>query len=197
MGKITKVLLMLDLLGTGNKYTVRELSEKIGVTERMVRYYKNEIENSGINIETFMGPNGGYFILNKINSYNKFNIYDIELLNRCYKELKKDNFEFIDKLKLLIDKVEKLNLIEEEKCKFNAEIDNKKNNNIVELFERYIENKERIKIFYEDISGTWKERIIHPLQMFQYNNNVYITAFCELRNDIRHFEINRIKIINT
>lgn len=197
MGKITKVLLMLDLLGTGNKYTVREISEKIGVTERMVKYYKNEIENSGINIETFMGPNGGYFILNKINSYNKFNKYDIDLLKRCYKELKKDNFEFIDKLKLLIDKVEKLSLIEEEKCKFNAEIDNKKNNDIVELFEKYIKNKERIKISYEDISGTWKERIIHPLQMFQYNNNIYVTAFCELRNDIRHFELNRAKIINT
>lgn len=197
MGKINKVLLMLDLLGTGNKYTVRELSEKIGVTERMVRYYKNEIENSGINIETFMGPNGGYFILNKINSYNKFNKYDIDLLKRCYEELKKDNFEFIDKLKLLINKVEKLSLIEEEKCKFNTEIDNKKNNDFVELFEKYIKNKERIKISYEDISGVWKERIIHPLQMFQYNNNIYITAFCELRNDIRHFELNRIKIINT
>ena len=88
-------------------------------------------------------------------------------------------------------------MIEEEKCKFNTEIDNKKNNDFVELFEKYIKNKERIKISYEDISGVWKERIIHPLQMFQYNNNIYITAFCELRNDIRHFELNRIKIINT
>lgn len=36
---------MIDLLNTGNIYTLKGLSEKIGVTERMVRYYKNKIES--------------------------------------------------------------------------------------------------------------------------------------------------------
>ena len=43
MGKISNAIQMLNYLNTGNKYTVRELSEKIGITERMVRYYKVEL----------------------------------------------------------------------------------------------------------------------------------------------------------
>ena len=43
MGKLSNMMYMIDLLNTGNIYTIKELSEKIGVTERMIRYYKNEI----------------------------------------------------------------------------------------------------------------------------------------------------------
>ena len=43
MGKLSNMMYMIDLLNTGNIYTLKELSEKIGVTERMIRYYKNEI----------------------------------------------------------------------------------------------------------------------------------------------------------
>lgn len=40
MSKISNVILMLDYLNTGNKYTAYELGQKLGVTERMVKYYK-------------------------------------------------------------------------------------------------------------------------------------------------------------
>ena len=43
MGKLSNMMYMIDLLNTGNIYTIKELSEKIGVTERMIRYYKDEI----------------------------------------------------------------------------------------------------------------------------------------------------------
>ena len=37
MGKISNILYMIDLLSTGNIYTIKDLSKKIGVTERMIR----------------------------------------------------------------------------------------------------------------------------------------------------------------
>ena len=80
MGKISNAIQMLNYLNTGNKYTVKELSEKIGITERMVRYYKVELEQAGIPIETFMGPNGGYYILNIKNQYNPFWCFNIRSL---------------------------------------------------------------------------------------------------------------------
>ena len=43
MGKLSNMMYMIDLLNTGNIYSLKELSDKIGVTERMIRYYKNEI----------------------------------------------------------------------------------------------------------------------------------------------------------
>ena len=60
MGKFSNMMYMVDLLNTGNIYTLRDLSEKIGVSERMIRYYKNEICENGITIESFKGSNG-YF----------------------------------------------------------------------------------------------------------------------------------------
>ena len=33
MGKLSNMLYMIDLLNTGNVYTLKELSEKLGVTE--------------------------------------------------------------------------------------------------------------------------------------------------------------------
>ena len=37
MGKLSNMIYMIDLLNTGNIYTLKELSERIGVTERMIR----------------------------------------------------------------------------------------------------------------------------------------------------------------
>ena len=85
MGKIANVLYMIDLLNTGNIYTLKELADKIGVTERMVRYYKNEICSNGIAIESFKGPNGGYFMIDKLKNYTSINKYDIQLLENVKK----------------------------------------------------------------------------------------------------------------
>ena len=57
-----------------------------------------------------------------------------------------------------------------------------------------ISNKTQLKILYRNLKQEWQERTIHPLQIFRYDNKFYITAYCELRDDIRHFEIERIKL---
>lgn len=44
MGKFSKILYMIDLLNTGNTYSIKDLSSKIGVSERMIRYYKEYSE---------------------------------------------------------------------------------------------------------------------------------------------------------
>lgn len=79
MAKISNILYMIDLLNTGNVYTIKDLSEKIGVTERMIRYYKNEICNNGIAIESFKGPNGGLINSNYFQNSN-FDICDDNVL---------------------------------------------------------------------------------------------------------------------
>ena len=45
MWKVSNILYMIDLLNTGNIYTIKELSKEIGVSERMIRYYREEISN--------------------------------------------------------------------------------------------------------------------------------------------------------
>ena len=53
---------MLQYLENGRKYTVKELSDKLEVSERMIRIYKEELEKAGIYIDTLMGPYGGYVL---------------------------------------------------------------------------------------------------------------------------------------
>ncbi len=79
MSKISNVILMLQYLSNGKKYSINELSSLLEVTPRMVRVYKEELEKAGIFIDTIMGPYGGY-VLNqevKINS----NKYVVKLSN--------------------------------------------------------------------------------------------------------------------
>ena len=194
MGKISNAIQMLNYLNTGNKYTVKELSQKLGITERMVRYYKQELEESGIPIETFMGPNGGYFIINKYNQYNQFNKYDIQLLENIYEILKDNNYLYIDKYKKLLDKIKTTNDINEEKSKYFFDNKIEDNSKVYFILNEAIVNNSKITILYRNLNQEWQERNIHPIQIFKFDNRFYVTAYCELRNDIRHFEFNRIKI---
>lgn len=192
MGKIANILYMIDLLNTGNIYTLKELADKIGVTERMVRYYKNEICNNGIAIESFKGPNGGYFMIDKVKNYTSINKYDIQLLENVKKNLAVDKFVFSDEYEKLLDKLRKMHSISEEKSKYIANIDISSLGVIEKVISSAVEKGEKVEIIYNGIDGMPCKRTIHPLNVFKYKDNYYVTAFCELRNDIRHFEIKRI-----
>ncbi len=194
MGKISNAIQILNYLNTGNKYSVRQLSEKIGITERMVRYYKVELEQAGIPIETFMGPNGGYYILNIKNQYNHFNKYDLQLLENINMILEKIEYEDIEKYKKLINKIKFARDVEEEKSKYFLDNDTNNKSELYFTLNDAISNKTQLKILYRNLKQEWQERTIHPLQIFRYDNKFYITAYCELRDDIRHFEIERIKL---
>ena len=195
MGKISNAIQMLNYLNTGNKYSVKELSKKIGITERMVRYYRDELERAGIPIETFMGPNGGYYILNTKNQYNHFNKYDIQLLENVNAMLEKMEYEDIAKYKKVINKIKFSSDVAEEKSKYFLYNIVEDKSELYFVLNDAILNKAAIKILYKNLNQEWQERIIHPLQIFKYDNKFYVTAYCELRSDIRHFEISRIKLI--
>lgn len=195
MGKFSNMLYMIDLLNTGNKYSVKELSQKLGVTERMIRYYKEELENNGIFIESFKGPNGGYFMLDRVKNYISFNKYDVQLLENVSKVLENSNFSFMKSYKDLLEKVKNMYSIAEEKSKFIVDIKSLDNNEIFNIVKSSIKKQESINIEYRNIDGTISKRTIHPLQLFNYKDINYVTAYCELRKDIRHFEIERIENI--
>lgn len=195
MGKFSNMLFMIDLLNTGNKYSIKELSQKLGVTERMIRYYKEELENNGIFIESFKGPNGGYFMIDKVKNYISFNKYDVQLLENISEVLEKSNFSFMKSYKDLLEKVKNMYSIAEEKSKFIVDIKSLDNNEIFNIVKSSIKKQEPINIEYRNIDGTISKRTIHPLQLFNYKDINYVTAYCELRKDIRHFEIERIENI--
>ena len=148
MSKISNVLLMLQYLQNGKKYNIKELSEKLEVSERMIRVYKEELEKAGIYIDTIKGPYGGYVLHQNINVPKRF---------ITPKEI------------------------------------NIKNKDFYNLINRAIKEKRKcfIKYYDKDMKGT-TERIIHPYNLILFNNEWGIASYCELRDEIRHFFINRI-----
>ena len=82
MSKISNVLTMLELLSSGRKYSISELSNILEVSERMIRVYKEDLEKAGIYIDTIMGPYGGYVLNQTIRMpVRKFKLKDADLLN--------------------------------------------------------------------------------------------------------------------
>lgn len=151
MSKISNVLTMIECLSTGRKYSISELSEKLEVTPRMIRVYKDEIEKAGIYIDTIKGPYGGYVLNQNINvpkgfiTPNDINIKNKNLYNLINRAIK-----------------------EKRKC----------------LIEYYSKSKESISI-----------RTIYPYDLILLGNEWGIAAYCELKEEIRHFYINRIKSV--
>ena len=56
MSKLSNVITMLRIMQNGRKYSIKELSEKLEVSPRMIRQYKNELEEAGIYLESIRGP---------------------------------------------------------------------------------------------------------------------------------------------
>ncbi len=195
MSKITNIFYMLDLLSSGNKYTVNQLAEKINVTPRMVRYYKKTLEEAGIYIDSYLGYDGGYFLNKSLPKYLNLNKYDLELMYDVKNILIQKNYNKIKSYNKLIDKLSNIYNVEEEKSKF---IINYKETTFLEIFDiinEAITKKQSVKIVYRNLAGDFKEREIEPIYIFEYDGNMLVTAFCKFRSDFRHFEFSRIESI--
>lgn len=189
MSKISNVLTFMQYLSTGKKYSIQELSEKLEVSPRMIRVYKEELEKAGIYVDTIMGPYGGYVLNQSIRMpVRKFKKKDYELLEKYITEEK--DIERKEKLILLKDKIQgvyagskqeerELNLKDETQSKYN-------------LLTRAIKERRKVKILYYSYNKGENERVICPAEMFLFQDGWYVAAFCLVKNDIRHFELKRI-----
>ncbi len=187
MSKISNVILMLQYLSNGRKYSIKELSEKLEVTPRMVRMYKDELEKAGIYIDTIMGPYGGYVLNQSIKiPKRKFKLSD-------YKFLKDLDVapEYKDQLMVIADKVHGVYFDSKDES-----IELKDNTrNYYNIFTKAIKEKRKVKIDYYSYVHGVQERVVHPLDLFLYNTGWGCAAYCELKNDLRHFELKRISKI--
>ena len=123
MSKIANMLNMVKILENMEIHSIKELSKKLEVSERMIRVYKEELEQAGIYINSIRGIYGGYRLDEALSSINigltdkeielldNLNLYlidkkDFKYKNEYYKILRKiedaykNNLKFINKEKL-------------------------------------------------------------------------------------------------
>jgi predicted DNA-binding transcriptional regulator YafY len=151
MSKVSNVLTMLEYLSSGRKYSISELSEKLEVSPRMIRVYKEDLEKAGIFIDTIKGPYGGYVLNQNINVPKRF---------------------------------------------ITPNAINIKNKELYNLINRAIKEKRKCSIDYysKDKKGL-SSRIIHPYDLILLGSEWGVAAYCEKKEEIRHFYLNRIKNI--
>lgn len=189
MSKISNVITMLQLLNSGRKYSIKELSERLEVSERMVRVYKEELEKAGIYIDTIMGPYGGYVLRQSVKMpIRKFKVKDYEILDK-YISFENDEFEK-EKLMLLQDKIRGIYISSKTDGKVIGNKDDSQNK--YNILTRAIKEKRKVRINYYSYNKGENERVICPAEMFLFSDGWYVAAFCLKKNDIRHFELQRI-----
>ncbi len=189
MSKVSNVITMLELLQSGRKYSISELSKELEVSERMIRVYKDDLEKAGIYIDTIMGPYGGYVLNQSVRMpVRKFKMKDAELLNRYIdSESDKDTKE---KLILLQDKIKGVYIgSKQEEKELNLKDETGRKYNVLT---RALKEKRKVKILYYSYGKGENERVIDPAEMFLFQDGWYCAAYCERKKDIRHFELKRI-----
>ena len=122
-----------------------------------------------------------------------FNKYDLEVLDRIENEviindneLNKDFTELNKKLHSIYNS----NKVLSEYKDVNVLIS--KNDEKVKIINNCINNKNNLLIDYLGSSGKITKREIIPINVFEFENNIYVTAFCKLRGAMRIFTLSKI-----
>ena len=143
-----------------------------------------------------MGPYGGYVLNQRVRMpIRKFKLKDAELLNTYITQEKDEKKK--EELIILQDKIKGVYIgSKQEEQELNLKDENGKKYN---LLTRAIKEKRKVKILYYSYGKGENERIIDPIEMFLFQEGWYCAAFCEKKQDIRHFELKRIikyKLLN-
>lgn len=185
MSKVANMLNMVKILEDGKIHTIQDLANKLEVSTRMIRIYKQELEQAGIYIQGKQGVNGGYILDNMKNTI------DIGLTGEEIYQLKNMKKNELDEA--IIDKIIKSYMTNEHRK------DNTKSEQLMpeftEIYKDFrlaINSRNKIFIEFKSINSGITKRTIHPAELFTHLNNWYVAAFCELRNEIRLFKLNDI-----
>ena len=185
MSKVANMLNMVKILEDGKILTIQDLADELEVSTRMIRIYKQELEQAGIYIQGKQGINGGY-ILDNMKSTIDIGLTGEEIYQ--LKNMKKNELD-----EAIINKIIKAYITNEHRK------DNTKSKQLMpeftEIYKDFrlaINNRNKIFIEFKSVNSGKTKRIIHPAELFTYLNNWYVAAFCELRNEIRLFKLNDI-----
>ena len=63
------------------------------------------------------------------------------------------------------------------------------------LLRQAIRNRFKLRLEYRDGAGNTSDRVVWPLLIAYLNSVRYIVAWCETRNDYRHFKMDRVQAV--
>lgn len=184
MSKVGNALTMLRLLESGKKYTVEELANKIEVSNRMIKIYKEELEKSGIYIDTIRGKYGGY-VYNKKHDYNiSFDYLDIDSIESILDKLDAKEQQNI---MLTLEKIRAIVIYSSDE-KRNIKIDKEDLQKKYNIISKAINNNSELTFKYHN-----KQRKFVPYSFTYYKNFIYITGYSKDEDDIKTLNLSLIQ----
>ncbi|WP_097027106.1 helix-turn-helix transcriptional regulator [Clostridium peptidivorans] len=202
MSKVANAVKMIILLKSRGKMKASELANELEVDERMVRRYKDDLEQAQIYIDSIPGKYGGY-VLQGRDYLLSLNLAEEELdaLITAKEHLENNNFILSKEYNMALDKINAakkesvdLNIegtyfVKETRANYDFDMERK----IWIDVKAAIITRNKIKISYSSLEGDCKSRMVRPYSIFQYKGAMYLVGYCEYRNDIREFKLSRIK----
>ena len=188
------MLKMTKILKDEKIHNMNDIAEKIEISPRMVKQYKNELEQAGIYIESKRGINGGYSLNKELNNIDIGLTYQELIKLKEIEQYFNENQDFKKIIGKIIESYEK-NINEADLKKINRiqELGKINLKDIYLSLRKAINRKNKVKIKYYSNDSGLNDRVIHPAEMFYYLEEWYVAAFCEKRNDIRLFKLNDIQ----
>lgn len=189
MAKFSNLLVMLELLNTGKKYNIKELSSYLEVSERVIREYKLFLEEAGIYVDTIRGPYGGYILRKNVNVPPLlFNTRDIKILKEGIDNINDSKLK--SDLKNIENKLSHSVLDSENKNK--QFIDNDNELKVYNALNKAIKYYYKVKIKYYNLQHGESIRTIYPLGMYLFQEEWWCSSYWEEKDDMRQFHIKRI-----
>ena len=204
--KTTLCIEMLRVLSSGRIYKGTELANILETNPRNVAEYRKELQQAGYPINGVAGHHGGY-VLDIQNSATM--IPSIKLTDE-EKKILRISYDYIVGRGDFLD----TDVYQRAMAKVFSSVSTTGNESISEtisspgvtlrmsadeLHKRYeaIDNsiKRNAKIIIDFLSkdNVVETRKIHPYKLVMSNNAWFVIGFCEMRNDIRYFKLNRIE----
>ncbi len=203
MSKLSNILMMLNLLFSNQKIKISELAEIIGVKERMIRKYKDDLVEAGFNIISQPGKGGGYILDNdEKNEFQRFSDKELEAIKRMIEHHQHISsfYENEYELESVLSKIAGY-----------SHCGNKADSKILSYFDYALPNvdfneeKEKLRIIKESISSSCKleieyfsassgltKRVIHPYSKIYRKGFWYTSAYCERKHKLLTFKNCRI-----
>ena len=190
--QIDRLFQIVLILLNKKTITAKKLSEHFNVSIRTIYRDIEALSFAGIPIYSLRGKNGGIRLLE---SY----ILDKSLLSSkeqneilyALESLKASNYPDVDEV------LKKLNLIFNKSSDYWIEVDfsryGSNDNTLFNNIKKAILNSQAIKFTYFNTNGETSQRTVNPLKIWFKEKAWYLFAYCQKKNEIRQFKINRIK----
>ncbi|GAA0712776.1 WYL domain-containing protein [Paraclostridium ghonii] len=179
----------------------KELALYLGVSERMIRKYLEDLNEAGIELESIPGPTGGYelvgydYLLDT--NITDEEISSLEIITQLSKESLDENC--IKSLEILKEKLKIHNKYTNDENNFSnnivipSRVKNLKLQNKIEMdIHKTIILNKKIYIQYTKNYDNTSERKIHPYKIISRDGMKYLIGYCESKNSMRLFKLVRI-----